>query len=138
MKKLMLILFLISIILISGCDTIKTVDSVKVGFLEGKVNIGPICPVASYPPDPKCQPTEETYKAWPIVVWDKDKIVIISKITPDVNGNFKIELITNNYIIDFENEKQFYGVGGSNLPIKIDIKPKETTKIDINIDTGIR
>jgi len=29
--------------------------------LAGKVNIGPLCPVERNPPDPSCQPTEETY-----------------------------------------------------------------------------
>ncbi|MEK7081236.1 MAG: hypothetical protein AAB902_02520 [Patescibacteria group bacterium] len=39
------------------------------GFLEGKVTIGPLCPVERTPPDPACQPTEATYKAWQIAVY---------------------------------------------------------------------
>ena len=44
-------------------------QEVTAGFLEGKVTIGPLCPVERTPPDPACQPTEATYKAWQIAVY---------------------------------------------------------------------
>ncbi len=59
--------------------------------IEGKV-AGPLCPVKSYPPDPRCQPTEETYKAWPIAVYTSDKKTKVAQIEPLVNGTYKIEL----------------------------------------------
>ncbi len=58
-KNILLIIFLIGIISISGCIQQQNRISEK-GFLEGKITIGPLCPVEKFPPDPRCQPTEET------------------------------------------------------------------------------
>ena len=57
-----------------SCDK-QQMQTVEIGFLEGKITIGPLCPVESVPPDPACQPTQETYNTWPIVVWTKNKIL---------------------------------------------------------------
>jgi len=50
---------------------------------------------------------------------------------------YRIELPAGDYVVDFEKQQPF-GVGGSNLPAAIVISPRETTKLDIIIDTGIR
>lgn len=118
----------------------KPSDSDKVtekGFLEGKVTIGPLCPVQTVPPDPSCQPTEETYKYWQIAIWTSDKKTKVAQIEPNLDGTYKIELPVGNYIVDFEIQQPF-GVGGSNLPATISINSGETTTLNIDIDTGIR
>jgi hypothetical protein len=107
------------------------------GFLEGKVTIGPLCPVERVPPEPACQPTEETYENWPVAVWAADKKTRVAQIEPNLNGAYRIELPAGNYVVDLEGQQPSM-IGGSNLPAMIKIDSGETTVLDIDIDTGIR
>jgi hypothetical protein len=120
------------ILLISGCAQ----QNPEKGVLHGKITIGPICPVERIPPDPGCQPTAETYKAWPIAIWTKDKTAKVAQIEPDLKGNYRLELPAGTYVADLD--RQNGGVGGSNLPSAFTIKPGENTTLEIDIDTGIR
>ncbi len=135
-RNILLIILVIGIILISGCiqQQNQVPKNSEKGFLEGKVAIGPLCPVESYPPDPRCQPTEETYKAWPIAVYTSDKKTKIARIEPLINGTYKIELPGGEYVVDLEKQHMF----GKNLPATVIIKKGEITVLNINIDTGIR
>jgi hypothetical protein len=107
------------------------------GTLEGKISIGPLCPVETNPTSPACQPTEETYKAWAIAVWTNNEKSKVKDITPSLDGTYKINLPVGNYTIDFDT-KHDNVAGSNNLPISITIETETTTKADINIDTGIR
>ena len=135
-KNILLIILVIGIILISGCiqQQNQIPKNSEKGFLEGKITIGPLCPVESYPPDPRCQPTEETYKAWPIAVYTSDKKTKVAQIEPLINGTYKIELPGGEYIVDLEKQHMF----GKNLPATVIIKKGEITMLNIDIDTGIR
>lgn len=135
-KNIFLIGIIASIILINGCVQQQNQISEK-GFLEGKVTIGPLCPVESFPPDPNCQPTEETYKARPIAIWTSDKKTKVAQIEPNLDGTYKIELPVGNYIVDLEKQQPF-GVGSSNLPAPISINSGKITTLNIDSDTGIR
>ncbi len=103
------------------------------GVLEGKLSIGPICPVERIPPDPNCQPTEETYNAWPIAVFEGRHKV--TNIVVKADGMFSVELPPGTYIIALEKQQHF---GKGTLPATVVIKPGKTTTLDIDIDTGIR
>ena len=133
-KNILLTALIIAIILLSGCIQQPAKTSEK-GFLEGKISIGPICPVERFPPDPNCQPTEETYKAWPIAIWTTDKKAKIAQIKPNLDGTYKLELPVGTYIVDYEKEQHF---GGNNLPVAVAIDSGKTTTLNIDIDTGIR
>ncbi len=136
-KSIFLIGLIVGIVFISGCIQQQNQISEK-GFLEGKVTIGPLCPnYRGSDEDPKCQPTEETYKAWPIAVWTSDKKTKVTQIKPNLDGTYKIELSVGDYVVDLEKQQPF-GVGGNNLPFTITINSEERTTLDINIDTGIR
>ncbi len=103
------------------------------GILEGRVNIGPICPVERVPPDPSCQPTVETYQAWPIAVFEgKHKV---ANIVVKADGTFALELPPGTYVVDLEKQQHF---GKGALPITVVVKSGETASIGIDIDTGIR
>ena len=104
------------------------------GFLEGKITIGPLCPVEKIPPDPKCQPTPETYAAWPIAVYSSNQEIKIADIKPDATGFYKVELPAGLYVVNFELKIIF----AKSLPKTVIVKDKETTTFDIDIDTGIR
>ena len=128
--KLSLIL-LLGVLLLSSCAS-QTQPS-GTGFLEGKISIGPLCPVERFPPDPNCQPTPETFKAWLIAVYqDETKIILLN---PNLDGAYRVELPVGDYVVDLEKSM---GIGGKNLPATVIIKSGEITTLNIDIDTGIR
>ena len=117
----------------SGCDSrIKQ----EPGLLVGTISIGPICPVETDPPRPECQPTAETYKAYPVSIWTSDGRQKISQITPALDGSFSMELDPGQYLILLEKETN--NIGSSNLPVKVVISTQEESLLNIDIDTGIR
>ncbi len=136
--KIILIIILIAIVGTGGYFLMKyiwpTPATPQNGFLQGKINIGPLCPVERIPPDPRCQPTLETYAAWPIAVYSSNQEIKISDIKPDAAGSYKVELPTGTYIVNFERQTPF----ARSLPETVIGKKKETTIFNIDIDTGIR
>lgn len=143
-KNNLLIAMAVAVLLIaviSGCakqqnGNSQDGSSQEKGVLQGKVAIGPICPVERIPPDPSCQPTEETYKGWPIAVWTADKNRKVALLEPNADGTFRTLLAAGNYIVDYDKTQSY--IGKQNLPATVTIKPGETTTLDIRIDTGIR
>jgi hypothetical protein len=133
LNEILSILFLMGIILTAGCEKEK---SLSPGFLQGTISIGPICPVETIPPDPACQPTAETYKAYPVSVYTPDGKNKISQLNPSLDGSFKSELPPGQYLIVLE--KKSASIGGTNLPVEVTITSNDNTFISINIDTGIR
>ena len=131
-KSIFRFLFLACLTFISGCDKQTNPEN---GFLAGTITIGPICPVETIPPDPKCQPTAETYKAYPVYICTYDGSRKIELIQPAMDGSFNIELEAGNYLIILDKVQH---IGSSNLPMELSIKPFKTTTINIDIDTGIR
>ena len=129
--KISLLLF--AVLLNWSCDQ-QQMQIVENGFLEGKITIGPLCPVETVPPDPSCQPSQDTYNAWPIVIWTADKKTKIATIGPDLDGNYLIDLPKGSYFVDLDKQHSF----NKNLPVVIIIEPNETLLLNIDIDTGIR
>ena len=132
-RKISGFLFLTGLVLVSACDKEKGLNR---GWLEGTISIGPICPVEKIPPDPGCQPTAETYKAYPVSVFSSDGIRKIAQLEPALDGTFTSELMPGNYLIVLETANNY--TGGSNLPVVVTIVSQEKTQLSINIDTGIR
>jgi hypothetical protein len=126
-------IFLTGLVLISSCDKSKGLNP---GWLEGTISIGPICPVERIPPDPACQPTAETYNAYPVSVYTSDGKVKIARLNPSLDGSFSTELSPGNYQVILETANK--NIGGSNLPAEASIVSQEKTTLNINIDTGIR
>jgi hypothetical protein len=127
------IFFFLLIIILPGCT--KTSDE-QPGFLEGVISIGPICPVERIPPEPACQPTAETYKAYPVSVFSSDGTKKIIGLSPSLDGSYSCELAPGSYIVKLEKTQN--GAGGSNLPVQVTITSRENTFLNISIDTGIR
>jgi hypothetical protein len=112
-------------------------NSANLGTLKGKISIGPLCPEEPIPPQPGCQPTAETFKAWQTSVWNASKTILIKDINPDLSGKFSVHLSPGNYLIDFKSS-QSHSFGGSSFPIHFSISKQNSTIVDVNIDTGIR
>ncbi|TDD99660.1 hypothetical protein [Flavobacterium cellulosilyticum] len=131
MKLIIKLSLLLITVLILSCDSTQNTDK---GFLEGKITIGPLCPVETIPPKPECQPTSETYKNWPVFVWTADKKNKVVLIEPDLNGNYKVDLPIGTYVVDLDMQHYF----GKNLPAIVVISSNKTTVLEVSIDTGIR
>jgi len=136
MKPLTTSLFLILVLffLLISCSEINKLGE---GVLKGKISIGPLCPVETIPPQPQCLPTMKTYKAWQTSVWNLNETTKFVNITPDLNGNYQLTLPTGEYMVDFEDIFKLR-ILHTGLPVKIKINNQDSTKLDINIDTGIR
>ena len=124
---------LIGLLLNAGCDKLSSDDA---GILEGKISIGPICPVETDPPDPGCLPTAETYKAYPVAVWTAGGKRKITQINPALDGSYKTDLEPGKYLIKLETNSG--NIGSSNLPVEVIIVSDYITTLNIDIDTGIR
>ena len=116
----------------SGCD--GRIEQEQ-GILEGTISIGPICPVETDPPQAECLPTAETYKAYPVSLWTSDGGQKVAQLSPALDGSFSMELDPGQYLIKLEKGNS---IGGSNLPITVEISTLEKTIVNIDIDTGIR
>jgi len=125
--------YLSVLLFVPGCEKQYTNET---GFLEGKISIGPICPVERVPPDPACLPTAETYKAYPVSVWTSNGKRKVAQINPSLDGTFTAEVAAGNYLVILENGQN--RIGSSNLPVEISIISRNITILNIDIDTGIR
>lgn len=132
LKKVVGMILFLAIVFVTGCDKSER----ESGYLAGTISIGPICPVERIPPDPGCLPTAETYKAYPVSVYSFDGDDKITQLSPSLNGSFSCELPAGKYIVILENANS--KIGGSNLPASISVKLRDTTRLNISIDTGIR
>ena len=104
------------------------------GFLEGEVTIGPLVPVVR-PGETEPTPAPEVYEARKIVVYEEDGKTEVLRIDINANGSYRAELPVGTYIVDINR----IGVdSASNLPMTIDILEQQVTRLDIDIDTGIR
>jgi hypothetical protein len=104
------------------------------GVLEGHVTIGPLVPVVR---EGEAEPTPapEVYAAREIVVFEEDGKTEIARLKIDANGNYRVELPVGTYIIDINR----IGIDtAAGLPKEIEITSLGVTRLDIDIDTGIR
>jgi hypothetical protein len=134
MKISYMLLFII-VLSMTACSR-SIIDGMDSGKLHGHISIGPLCPVEKSPPDPNCQPTLETYKAWPITIYTEDKKTRIRyAIAADSSGNYTVELPVGKYYLGLDKGN---GPGYTNLPAQVEIQKDTTTEFNITIDTGIR
>ena len=129
MKKIFLAVGLVLMLLLASCSKPAT----KMGTISGRLSIGPLCPVETIPPDPGCQATAETFKAWPLVVYSSGR-ERVRRIIADENGSFVVDIPPGRYTIEPEQKTSL----GKTLPIEFTIKAGETTEVNVDIDTGIR
>jgi hypothetical protein len=118
------------LLLLAACGQGPRAD----GTLEGHVTIGPLTPVQREG-EPPATPSPEAYAARKVVVFSEDGVTEIGRLPIDSHGNFYTELPAGTYVVDINH----LGIDtAAGLPKEIEIKPGETTVVDIDIDTGIR
>ena len=107
---------------------------VEYGILEGQVNIGPLQPAMQIGEEAPT-PAPEVYSAREIVVYKKNGVTEFTRLEIGATGWYQGELPVGSYVIDINR----IGIDSAdNLPRKIEIRAEVTTRLDIEIDTGIR
>lgn len=106
-----------------------------VGLLAGTMTIGPVCPVEQI--NNPCRPTPEMFAARKISVFASDRKTLITTITPGSDGTFSSSLPAGTYYLRMQSAQS--GIGSvKGLPATIIIKNGTTTRITVDVDTGIR
>lgn len=104
------------------------------GIIEGHVTIGPLVPVIR---EGEVEPTPapEVYAAREIVVFKENGKTEFARLKIDASGNYRAELPVGTYIVDINH----IGIDtAADLPKEIEITHQGVTRLDIDIDTGIR
>jgi heat shock protein HslJ len=104
------------------------------GILQGRVSIGPITPVERPGEKPPIPP--EVYEVRKIMVYDISRKELIQQVDIDSeSGWYVAHLKPGTYIIDINR----IGMDSSDdVPQQVEIQLGITTRLDIDIDTGIR
>ncbi len=109
-------------------------SSPETGTLEGHVTIGPLVPVVR---EGEAEPTPapEVYAAREVVVFEEDGRTEFARVKIDATGNYRVELPAGTYVVDINH----LGIDtAAGLPQEIEITGQAVTRLDIDIDTGIR
>jgi hypothetical protein len=106
----------------------------EMGTLAGHVTIGPLVPVSRKGvPDPT--PAPEVYAERKIVIYAQDGQTEITRVDIDAEGDYEVTLPVGTYVVDINH----LGVDqGIDLPKTVEIPSRQVTRLDIEIDTGIR
>ncbi|MFC1974080.1 hypothetical protein ACFLU2_01850 [Chloroflexota bacterium] len=116
-------------IIYSGCSNV----SPETGILHGIVSIGPISPVER--PGEVYDIPCEVYEARKIMIYTEEASRLIQQVDIDCDGRYKTDLKPGIYTVDINR----IGIdSSSDVPQKVEIKSGLTTRLDIDIDTGIR
>jgi hypothetical protein len=102
------------------------------GYLEGKLTIGPLCPVE--PCSISDQQKQQAYEARKIQILMPDKSTIVKEIIADYRTEmYRTDLPEGRYFVNVTNA----GIGNFELK-EVTIEASKTTVLNIDIDTGIR
>ena len=106
----------------------------ETGTLEGHVTIGPLVPVMR---EGELEPTPapEVYSSRQIVIYAQDGRTEITRVQIDAEGNYRVTLPAGTYVVDINR----IGIDrGIDLPKTVEIVSGQVTRLDVEIDTGIR
>ncbi len=102
------------------------------GTVNGKVILGPTCPVESIPPNPQCAP--KPYQTSVLISKNIETPTAFKTISTNPSGTFSVSLAPGEY--------DFYIQGASPYPRcteqLVTVSAGKTSDITINCDTGIR
>jgi hypothetical protein len=107
-------------------------ESLPHGTLNGTVTIGPNCPVETTNP---CPTPPSAYALRKVLVFDESREKVIATVDIDEHGFYRVDLVPAKYVVDLMKT----GADKSpDVPANVTIQQNVVTKIDINIDTGLR
>jgi hypothetical protein len=106
----------------------------ETGILQGHVTIGPLVPVVREG-EPEPTPAPEVYASRQIVIYAADGQTEVTRVQIDGQGNYQVGLPVGTYVVDINRAGIDRGIG---LPATVQIEANEVTRLDVDIDTGIR
>ena len=127
----MRVLLLVALVLfVTSCVPVPQ----ETGVLEGHVTIGPLVPVVEEGvPEPT--PAPEVYASRQIVIYASNGQTEVTRVQIDGKGNYRVELPVGTYVVDINH----VGVDmAKELPKTVEIVAGQVTRLDVDIDTGIR
>ena len=104
------------------------------GALEGHVTIGPLVPVA-HEGTPEPTPWPEVWEGRVIVIFAEDGQTQVTFATIDAHGNYRVSLQAGTYVVDINHRGLDRGI---DLPKAVEILSGQVTRLDVEIDTGLR
>ena len=127
MRRLLLVAL---ILFVTSC----TPGPQQMGTLEGHVAIGPLVPVVREG-ESEPTPAPELYASRQIVIYAQDGRTEITRVQIDAKGNYRVTLPVGTYVVDINH----VGIDrGIDLPKTVEIVSGRITRLDVEIDTGIR
>jgi hypothetical protein len=128
MKRIQLSVILLALFLLTACGS-----PVETGILQGIVTIGPLQPVEK-PGEVIVTPCE-VYETRKIMVYDKSGEKLVEQVDIDCDSRYVVRLAPGTYTVDINH----IGIDFSkDLPAQVEIESGITTRLDIDIDTGMR
>ena len=106
----------------------------ETGILQGQVSIGPLVPVVREG-EPEPTPAPEVYAAREIVVHTQNGKREVARLQIGPDGWYRGELPVGTYRIDINHAGIDFAKG---LPALVTIEKNTATRLDVEIDTGIR
>jgi hypothetical protein len=138
MKNISIILLILLSFTALGVSCAPKTTPARTGLLQGGVTIGPLKPVEI--PGQNNPVPPEVFSSRKILIYDtagKELIiqVDINQIKQTSSGYYAVQLEPGIYTVD---TNQIGIGGGAGLPKQITISAGQATRLDIDIDTGIR
>lgn len=125
------VLFVAWVLIAAGCTLANRAE----GTLSGHVTIGPLQPVLREGKTPPT-PSPQVFAAWQIVIYSEEGQEI-ARTDIDSTGSYWMSLSPAAYRVTAEPADGRGGPGGSPT-YNIEISRDEVTRLDLDIDTGIR
>jgi hypothetical protein len=124
-----------------GCRSVDPKGAVKAdarpeeetGTLDGKVVIGPNCPVERV--GVPCPPPPSVWKSHMVRITDAAGRTV-QELAADRSGHFRTELPPGSYSVDFVPHD--IGMKRGVTPQSVQVRAGQTTTVVIDIDTGMR
>lgn len=107
-----------------------------VGYLEGKVTIGPLRP-AQRVDDPARPVPSEVYAAYPVKIFKSDGATWVADVNVQADGTYRIALAPGTYVVALARMGIHFG-RSRDVPKTITIASDQTVRLGIDIDTGMR
>lgn len=112
---------------------VKKSGASALGTIQGKVDVGPICPVERE--GVPCPVPPEAYTSRQIVIYQTNGTTEVMRKAISADGRYSLALPPGSYVLDIGHQ----GIDrGSNLPHPFTVSQNQTETFDFSIDTGIR
>lgn len=117
----------------AACPGEESSNSNSNAVIEGKVSVGPICPVERV--GVPCPVPPEAYTSREVALYSEDGSVMLGAMYFNPDGTYRFRVPPGTYVLKVLGT----GIGSSkDLPKTVSVTAGETVKVNFSIDTGIR